>query len=177
MFLRTLPLLASLLLLGCGSDDATTVLEEDTGGGFAPDTGTAGDSAAVDTGAADTTPGGDTTLPPADAPADSPATTTTMVCGATTCTVGTQECCVIMVMGACIAKGATCGGARWGCTSPKNCGGGQVCCVSGAGGAGGGSCTAAGMCPSTTTCESNADCSGSAKNCVDLGANIKACSK
>jgi hypothetical protein len=176
-----LSVLSIVLLLGCSSDGATaSEFEEDTGSGFIP--GDVLDETATDTG---TPPPGDTSMPPADTmmppmdtPAgDTPSTPTAMKCGAFTCTTGTQECCVIAGIGACVTKGAACAGARWGCTAPSNCGSGQVCCVSGAGGAGGGSCTASGMCPSTTTCTSNADCSGSAKNCVDLGAGIKACSK
>lgn len=179
MTFRTLSALTTLLLIGCGSDGATvTEFDEDTGGIQPADSST--EETVADTGAppadatGDSSAPADTTAPPADTPADTPSSTTTMKCGAFTCTVGTQECCVLPGgVGACISKGAACAGSRWGCTSPSNCGAGEECCVSGAGGAGGGSCTAS--CPSTNVCDSDGDCSGSTKACCALQAGIKAC--
>jgi hypothetical protein len=178
---RTLSVLATVLLLGCSSNDGATATEfdEDTGSGFPSETG-ADDTGAADTGSTmmDSTPGDapvmDTTPPPTDTPADSP-TGTAVKCGSFTCTSG-QNCCIVGGIGACIATGAMCAGATYSCTSKSNCAAGQVCCISGAG-TGGAACAAAADCPSTTTCDTNADCSGSAKNCVDIGGGIKACRK
>jgi hypothetical protein len=171
--------LAALTLVGCGDDSgATATTEEDTGGGITPadssTTETGGDDTSVP---ADGTTPTDTGTPPADTmmATDTPAMGTAMKCGSVNCG-STQECCITAGIPVCIAKGGICAGARYGCTSPKNCPSGQVCCASGAG-TGGASCTASGSCPSSTLCDTNADCSGSLKNCTDIGSGIKSCTK
>lgn len=172
---RFLGLLATALLIGCGSDDTPTLEPED--GGFQPadglpsdgadDTATGSDTSTVtDTGGTVTDTGGTVT----DTGASSP-----MKCAAVTCDSKTQECCITGGIGSCTAKGGACVGIRYSCTSVDTCGAGQVCCVSGAG-TGGASCTASASCPSTHTCKTNADCSGALKNCIDTG-TIKLCSK
>lgn len=179
MIVRTLSLLVVSALLGCGSDGGTaTGFDEDTGTGFPAEVG---DETSTDTSSppadspAETTPVVDTGSPPADVRVDTPASGTPVKCGSFTCSAA-QECCIIMGVGACLTAGAVCAGSRYSCTSTSNCKSGEVCCISGSG-AGGASCAASGACPSATTCDTNADCTGSAKNCVDIGGGIKACRK
>lgn len=174
-------LAASLVTgFGCSSDGATaSEFDEDTGQASPTDSST--DETATDTG----TPTTETT--PGDAPATDTmmATDTAMMgetpaktpvkCGTFTCTAA-QECCIIGGIGACVTTGAVCAGSRYSCTSKSNCGAEQVCCISGSG-SGGASCAAASACPSTTTCETNAECSGSMKTCTDIGGGVKACRK
>ncbi|MBI2389131.1 MAG: hypothetical protein HYV09_05900 [Deltaproteobacteria bacterium] len=181
---RILAVLAIALLVGCDDDSGATAPVTDNDGGFQPADGLPGDGPSDDTttgDAADDTGGGavdtgggavDTGGGKVDTGGGDTGSTTSMKCGAFTCAVGTQECCVTAGIGACVAKGGICAGARYGCTSAANCGTGQVCCISGAGGTGGASCTA--DCPSTTTCNTKADCKGG-KDCIDIGSGIKAC--
>lgn len=174
MKLRTLTVFAAMVLLGCGDEGgATAVVDGD--GGFSADLGV--ETSGEETAASDTGTPVDTGSTPADTmapPADAPTMTTSMKCGLTTCDSASQECCITAGIGVCTTKGGTCAGARYSCTSKSNCAAGEVCCVSGAG-TGGASCTAS--CPSdSTTCASNADCSGKLKRCVDVGSGIKFCS-
>ncbi len=70
----------------------------------------------------------------------SPAPTTGITCGMTSCDSTTQECCIMavgpggpggpMAGGTCTAKGACMGGVALSCSSASGCMAGNVCCVS-----------------------------------------------
>lgn len=182
MIFRILGILATALLIGCGSDASPAVETGD--GGFDPADGLPGDgpsedstaspdTAATDDGGGDTGAVGETS-PPSDTGADAPVGSVGIKCGAVTCDAKTEECCSVGGVGACTTKGGACAGTRYACTSVDTCGSGQICCVSGAG-TGGASCTATASCPTSHTCKTNADCSGKLKTCIDVGF-IKICS-
>jgi hypothetical protein len=177
MKLRTLALFAAFALIGCSDDSDATVVE-------VTDSSTT-ETEVTDTSVDETAPPADTTVDETAPPADTmsggdtmttgdTAPTNSMQCGAVRCDAASQECCITAGAGVCIAKGGTCAGARYGCTSPTNCASGQVCCTSGAG-TGGASCTATGSCPSSHLCDSDANCSGALKACCPVGSGIKAC--
>jgi len=163
---RAYSILATIVILGCSSGDVSGGPEETGFNLDAGDVGTDTATASDTTPATDTLTATDTLVPPSDG------SSTAMKCGTTTCGAG-QECCVTGTA-ACIPAGSPCAGARYQCTSKTNCGAGEVCCIIGLGGSGA-SCTT--TCPSTTTCDGPADCTGSAKNCVDIGGGVKACTK
>lgn len=175
--------LAFAHLTGCGGDSGATAAS--TGDDAEIPVGdTTGEVASDETGdssmGGETTPtdssGTDTSTPPSDTATGDTATmmTTAMTCGTMTCNSATQECCVTAGIGACVAKGGTCLGARYACTEKANCPSGQVCCLPGTTS---GTATCTMTCPTTELCSTSADCSGSKKNCVAYSAGIKACSK
>lgn len=118
--------------------------------------------------------------PPADAGPDlPPATPGTLPCGAESCDVKTQSCCVSLAVGSvgarCVPLGAACPGAALDCDEPADCPG-AVCCfglqVGGAGVAVGSRCGPRAGCNGVArfvVCRANADCGGTTPACCTVG--------
>jgi hypothetical protein len=123
---------------------------------------------------------------PVDAPGPDlpPSTPGTLVCGAQTCDVKTQTCCVSLAVGSvgarCVPIGTACTGAALVCDEPADCPG-AVCCFgvqTGGGGLGVGSqCSARTACNGFgrfLVCRTNADCGGTMPACCSV-AGVPVC--
>ena len=142
--------------------------------GGAPGSGGSGGS--VDGGARDAAAD---RLPADSGPQLPPSTPGTLACGAESCDVKTQSCCVSLAVGAvgarCVALGAACPGAALDCDEPADCVG-AVCCfglqVGGAGVALGSRCGPRASCGGLgrfVVCRANSDCGGSTPACCTVG--------
>ena len=182
---RTLGLLGASIVIGSGlwlacggsdgggalearDNDAGTVLPESGTG----DTGTSGNDAATGTDAGtgnQEAGGGDGGINPPDA---GPGGSTTVInCGATSCSIPAQTCCVDRLGNNMTAYGCatTCPGIDAGadttalkCSSQANCAVGTVCCVSQTGNNG-------------ATSECKATCGGNEAQLCDLTAAVSGC--
>jgi hypothetical protein len=153
--------LALPLAMATGCGGTVTDLNPDASGGVdcsAPSSGgcmkTPGDAT---TGGSDATTGRDTGVTPTDGSSGG------IPCGKSTCSPGTQECCVAQTAGTCTPRGECDGGIAVTCSSPKSCStAGDVCCASfGGGGTTGGisvTCTSATDCHGFQLCQSDMDC-------------------
>jgi hypothetical protein len=172
----------------CGGSLAT-IPDEDAGtSGTSTPTGTA-----TPTGTGTSTPpstGTTTPVPPptsrdggqppqTDASATDASSPNTLACGAATCTLPGEECCITQAGASCIAKGATCQGGTLSCTSKANCTGNNVCC--GRFGGGGGSATCAPSCGgggpgggAIQLCATSAECTGGTR-CMDSFGGLRIC--
>ena len=135
--------LALSVLSACGGAVALDDIPREVDGGAGPGNGAGNGNGAgsgtgngVGTGGSGSAGGSGSTSPgsPGSPPfppdASPPPKPTVIACGQSSCSGGTQSCCITQAGDAsCIAKGGQCAGIPLDCTSGASCPGGQVCCL------------------------------------------------
>jgi len=96
-----------------------------------------------------------------------------ILCGGSTCSAATQECCANFTGLSCVAKGACMGGTTINCSSALSCSAGQICCFSGLGG-GTPTANCQPFCFGVQLCASNAECRAP-QRCVSTFGGYKIC--